>query len=440
MRDARGRERGGSAVDNLRPYQRDAIHGLREAYRSHRSVLLVLPTGAGKTRVASWIMRRHAAEGGRVLFLVHRTELVRQTVATLASDGCPSVRVIAATEDEGAADAPIIVASVQTLLARDLRPEATLVICDEAHHYVSAEWVAVVREYASARILGLTATPERSDGRPLGDLFEHIVAPTSIAELTRLGHLVPSIVYAPAKRRTALAAHPHEALLERRLEWTRAVVFCANVDHAHEVAAKCSEAGLRAACIHGDSDADERASVLARFRAGELDVVTNVFVLTEGYDDGGIDCAVIARGCGSAGTYLQIVGRVIRTAPGKTHAIVLDLVGAVHEHGLPDAAREYALEGKAIRPGATVAIRQCLACGAAYEVGPRVCPRCGAGVPPPPKPRMSREELARVMSSHTPDRRAQEWQRLQATARARGYSAGWAWHRYRVMYGGNPPR
>ena len=423
----------------LRGYQVDAISGVRDAYRTHRSVLLVLPTGGGKTRVASWIMRSHAGLGGRVLFLVHRTELVRQTVATLARDGCTSVRVLAGQEDEGDPCAAITVASVQTLLARGIRPEATLVVCDEAHHYVSTEWVELVRHYTDASVLGLTATPERSDGRPMGDLYGVIVAPVSVADLTRMGHLVPSVVYAPSRRRTALAAHPHEVLVKRRSEWTRAVVFCANVDHAHDVAAKCTGAGLRAACIHGGSDADERASVLARFRAGDLDVVTNVFVLTEGYDDGGIDCAVIARGCSSAGTYLQIVGRVIRTAPGKTHAIVIDLVGAVHEHGLPDAARAYSLDGKAIRPSSAVAIRQCLACGAAYQVGPRVCPRCGVGVPPPPKPRMSREDLSRVMATHAPDRRAQEWQKLQATARARGYSEGWSWFRYRAMYGGNPP-
>ena len=200
------------------------------------SQLGVAPTGAGKTRTAAHVIERYLArpalpEGARyyttrrVLFVVHRIELAKQAAKQLPQP----VRVISGDLDDGPEDAPVTVASVQTLLARDLRPEATLVVVDEAHNYAAPEWIQVVQSYDRALVLGLTATPERGDGRPLGDLFGGIVAPTSIAELTRAGVLVPATVYGPPRRQRGLAAHPHEALMERRDQWTRAVVFGANV-------------------------------------------------------------------------------------------------------------------------------------------------------------------------------------------------------------------
>ena len=216
-------------MPDLWPHQTRAVAELRDALRAHRSVLLVLPTGAGKTRTAAHVIAQYLARAPlpagatyahprRVLFLVHRVELARQAAAQLPQP----VRVVSGDLDDGPEDAPVIVASVQTLLARSLRPEATMVVVDEAHHYVSDEWCDVVRAYDRALIVGLTATPERSDGRPLGDLFGAIVAPTSIAELTRAGVLVPAVVYGPPTRQQGLAAQPHEALLERRAQWSRA--------------------------------------------------------------------------------------------------------------------------------------------------------------------------------------------------------------------------
>lgn len=425
-------------MTDLWPHQLRAVEQLREAFRAHRSVLLVLPTGAGKTRTASHVIERYLARPAlpastprRVLFLVHRIELAKQAARQLPGP----VRIVSGDLDDGPADAPVTVASVQTLLARDLRPEATLLVVDEAHNYAAPEWIQVVQSYDRALVLGLTATPERGDGRPLGDLFASIVAPTSIAELTRAGVLVPATVYGPPRRQRGLAAHPHEALLERRDQWTRAVVFAANVAHAEEISEQCRAAGLRAGVVTGEVGDRQRAEVLEAFRAGDLDVLCNVFCLTEGWDDPGCDALVIARGCSHGGTYLQMVGRVIRSAPGKSRAIVIDLTGATHDHGLPDADRVYSLEGKAIKSAEVPACRQCLACGAVYTPGPRECPACGAAVPPPPRPRLSSAELGQIMHAHPEARRRETWESLQRTAAERGYKRGWAAYQYRVRYG-----
>lgn len=426
---------------DLWPHQLRAVEQLREAFREHRSVLLVLPTGAGKTRTASHVIERYlsrpalpASTPRRVLFLVHRIELAKQAARQLPGP----VRIVSGDLDDGPEDAPVTVASVQTLLARDLRPEATMVVVDEAHNYAAPEWIQVVASYDRALVLGLTATPERGDGRPLGDLFQGLVAPTSIAELTRAGVLVPATVYGPSRRQRGLAAHPHEALLERRSQWSRAVVFGANVAHAEEIAEQCRASGLRAGVVTGEVGDRQRAEVLEAFRRGELDVLVNVFVLTEGWDDPGCDALVIARGCSHGGTYLQMVGRVIRSAPGKQRAIVIDLTGATHDHGLPDAERTYSLEGKAIKATDVPACRQCLACGAVYQPGPRECPACGAAVPPPPRPRLSSAELGQIMHAHPEARRRETWESLQRTATERGYKRGWAAYQYRVRYGAWP--
>ena len=424
----------------LRPHQLKAVFEAEKAWREGtRAVLVVMPTGAGKTRFACHIMRRHVEAGGRVLFVVHRAELVSQARDAVVSYGVDAnnVRVLAGAATAGDTDAAICVASVQTMLMRPESewPKATLLVVDEAHHYASPEWCRIPRAYA-VQTLGLTATPERGDGRAMGDLFERLVAPTSVRELTDRGVLVPCHVYAPASRKRSLAALPHEALAERRNEWSRAVVFAANVEHAHEVAKQCSDAGMRAEVVHGNLSAEDRASILTRFRAAEFVVLVNVFVLTEGFDDPAIDACVLARGCSHSGTYLQMVGRVIRAAEGKRRAIVLDLVGAVHEHGLPDAERVYSLEGEAIRTGeSALALRQCRACGAVYEAGPFECERCGERLPPPPRPKLSRERMSEIMAAHPIERRERTWRELCAIAKARGYKPGWARYQFKARYG-----
>lgn len=422
----------------LRPYQQSALDSARAAFQAGaRAVLVVAPTGSGKSVLFAEMARRHVAQGGRVLVVSHRRELVSQAAGHLQRVGLDVAQLVGGKmHGEG----PVTSASVQTLVTQVDVPAASLVLWDESHHIKAKSFLDVFKKYPDAAHVGLTATPERADGSPMGDVFERIVTVASIRELTKSGYLVPCVVYAPSSSRGALADTAHEAYL-RHGDQRRAIVFCANVQHAKDTADALQARGVPSAYVDGSMPAKQRSEALDAFARGDLQVITNCNLITEGFDVPACGCVVIARGCSSVGMYLQIVGRALRPAEGKQEAIVIDLRGAVHDHGLPDADRAYSLEGKPIREtGDRVAIRQCLACGAAYQVGPRVCPRCGASVPPPPKPRMSREDLSKVMQTHSPDRRADAWRKLQSMARERGYAPGWAWHRYRVMYGGSPPR
>lgn len=388
----------------LRPYQERAIDALRDAYvRGRRAPCLVLPTGGGKTRIAAAIIQAAIARGRRVLFAAHRTELIDQTVAKLADVGVTDVRVIQAARDEGRADAPVIVGSIQTLTTDrwvDGIPAVDLAILDECHHAVCGSWRRVLKPHPRALLLGLTATPERGDGQPLGDLFDELVVGATVRELTDLGHLVPCRVWAPDRQLDAgkLALDPVDAY-EQHGQGRPAIVFAATIAHARELAVRF---GDRADVVTGTGSRDARRVALERFAAGELRVIVNVAVLTEGFDCPSAAVAILARRMRHAGTYLQMVGRVLRPAPGKLGATLVDLVGAVHEHGTPDLDRDYSLTGEAISKPVRLAIRQCSSCGSVFAAA-AACPHCGAAVPvrPAELPRSTGVGVSDVTGSAT---------------------------------------
>lgn len=373
----------------LRPYQERAVAELRAAYqRGKRAPLLVAPTGSGKTIVASYVIQSAVAMGNRSLFVAPRRELIGQTVRKLADAGVWDVRVIQAKHDTGRQDAPVIVGSIQTLiLPRWLGnlPPADLVIADEAHHMAAAQWRQLAGAYPAARWLGLTATPERADGKPLGDLFDDLIVAASVAELTELGNLVPCRVYCPAPQQELdsgeLALDPVTAY-QQHGSGDLAVVFCATVDHATRFAGQFTVAGIPAAVVTGTMPHRARAETLRRWADGEIRVVCNCGVLTEGFDLPALSVCIMARKFGHAGLFLQCCGRVLRPWPGKASATVIDLCGSAITHGPPDMPREYSLDGKAIRSAVERdAIRQCPTCGAVFLAGGSGCPSCGVEMP-----------------------------------------------------------
>jgi superfamily II DNA or RNA helicase len=373
-----------------RPYQHALIEAVRAQYAAgKRSVLAVLPTGSGKTVCAAWVIDAARDRGRKSLFVAGRIELVEQTVKKLREAGIDGIRVIQGKRDEGPADADVCVASIDTVKTErwaSRLPPADLLICDESHHGSAKTWFRFLERYPHAHKLGLTATPERADGKPLGDLFESLVAGPSVRELIDLGHLVQPHVYPPAGGEkldpTQVALDP-VAAYQRHGEGERAIVFCVSRAHATMTAAEFNDAGMAAAVIDGSMAAGLRRDTLRRHRCGELRVLTSIGVLTEGYDDPGVTVAIMARGFGHPGLWLQCCGRVLRPSPGKTKAIIIDLVGNCWDHGSPDWDRTYSLDGKAISAGVVKdKIRQCKVCGCIRAVG-RPCPN-GCEVPAEP--------------------------------------------------------
>jgi superfamily II DNA or RNA helicase len=222
-------------------------------------------------------------------------------------------------------------------------------VLDEAHHYVAEQWSTIIDCYNGARTIGLTATPERQDGAPLGDVFQDIVVAANYSQLTRDGYLVPAIVFQPPSSlsRGDTAQDPIDAWL-RYSGGARTFVFCQRVNGAVELAKRFREVGVSAEAVEANTPAMERDSIISRFRSGETRILTNVNILTEGIDIPEAACVVIGRQFGHVGNLLQAAGRVLRPSHGKSHAVIIDLTGATLKHGLPTDDREYSLSGRAI--------------------------------------------------------------------------------------------
>lgn len=305
----------------LRDYQARAVRDVDAAWMTSRSVLLVLPTGAGKGTIAAHVLHEETERGGRPLLLVHREEIVRDVARRIGGD---DVATLVGGRLEGPDGARILCASVQSLASTGLDWRPTLLLTDEAHHAVASTYRSLYARHPDARHLGLTATPMRRDKTALGDVYDELVTGPSAAELRDAGYLVPCAVVAPAAFGSLLADDPARAWAKWAIG-RQGIVFAAGVDEAERLASVWPEP---AAVIHGNTR--DRAEILTKFRAGEVRTLINVFVLTEGTDLPSAEVCVIARGCESPATYLQMVGRVLRPSDGKRRALLLDLKGVVH--------------------------------------------------------------------------------------------------------------
>ena len=464
----------------LRQYQRAVIAELERAIAAgRRRVLLVAPTGAGKTVIAADLVRRAIERGHGVLILAHRLELIEQAHAKLFDLGIDAGTIKAGFPMR--LGEPVQIASVQTLTARAIRgraidlPRAELVIVDEAHHARAKTWRAVIAAYPRAVILGLTATPCRGDGKGLGNIFDALIECPPVQELINLGCLVPTRVYAPTRpdlsgvtvRQGDYAAAALEARMDqapligdivthwhRHAERRRTVVFASGVGHSVHLRDEFRRSGVAAEHIDGATPIEERDAILKRLSRGEVEIVSNCMVLTEGWDSPDVSCIVLARPTRQMGLYRQMVGRVLRPAPGKTDAIVLDHAGAVFAHGFVEEPVSWTLDVDRRAENPTHAARgsyhapsltTCPECSAVRFEG-RACPVCGWL--PKPKPTsidVADGELGPVdhkrrtqPSEWTPAERALFHAMLLHIAQDRGYRSGWAGHKYRERFGSWP--
>lgn len=398
----------------LRPFQRDLVVDTRDALRAVQTVLVQCPTGGGKTVIASHMAGSAAKRNRRVVFGCHRRELIKQTAKTFDRFGIPYG--IIASGVTGDRRQPVQIASIQTLDKRlDWYGTPDLYIPDEAHHGGAATWSRIHETYEEegARIVGLSATPERLDGTGLGKWFKRMVCGPSTGWLIDNGYLSPYRIFAPntpdlsGVKRTGGDFNRKE--LEQRVGTTsitgnavahyrkyahgkRAIVFCVSIKHSLSVVEQFQRAGYRAAHIDGDSV--DRDALIEAFEAGKIQVLSSVDLVSEGFDLPAIECAVLLRPTHSLSLYLQQVGRALRTFEGKSEAIILDHAGnslprelGGRGHGLPCDERKWSLEGrvKKKRKGSdeeedAVPVRQCPACFRVHAPAPR-CPNCGHQYP-----------------------------------------------------------
>lgn len=284
----------------LRPYQLAALESLRaNIRRGIKRQILMIATGGGKTSVAAEMITTAVSRGRRVLFVAHRRELIDQCSARLDQFGIEH-GVIMAGHPRYQPMHPVQVASIQTLIRRDPKPHADLVIIDEAHRSRGSSYERTLQCYPTAPVVGLSATPWRMDGRGLGELFEEIVVGATTGELIRQGHLVPFTGYAydapdlshVESRGGDYDEHGLELVMggvrllgnivgqwQAHAAGLRTVVFAVTVAHSHEIVERFRAAGVAAEHLDGETPIDERAGILSRLASGETKVVSNCAVL-----------------------------------------------------------------------------------------------------------------------------------------------------------------
>ena len=353
----------------LRPYQQEAVEAVQREFGEGRTrTLLVMPTGTGKTPTAGALLDSEIREhGGRGLFLAHRDELLTQAQSTFErAFGLPSALEKAEQTSLGS-PLPLTVASVQTL-CREKRLEQfppehfSEIVIDEAHHSLGESYRAVLDHFPAAKLVGITATPDRGDKRSLSALYDSVAYEYTMRQAVEDGYLVPiraKMLPLQADLRKAkvscgdyTASSVGEALepfLEQAagemLTWCRGrktVVFLPLVHIAKKFCALLQSAGLRAAEVDGESE--DRAELLAAFAAGEFDVICNSMLLTEGWDCPSVDCVVVLRPTKVRSLYQQMVGRGTRLSPGKTELLLLDFLYQTEKHDLCTPANAFGAE------------------------------------------------------------------------------------------------
>jgi len=455
---------------NLRPYQQKLITDIRFQYQfGKRSVLAVLPTGGGKTVCFSYIAEQAAIKGNRVCVLVHRAELLDQ-----ASKSMPMHHGLIAANRSMDLSHAVQVASVQTLarrLHRLPRDFFQLLIIDEAHHTTAGTWKQVIEHFSSARLLGVTATPIRTDGRGLGEDYEAMVCGPSAAWLTDNGFLADAVVLAPPgietrglrKRMGDFDMKEAEGLLQegqvmgdclthykKHLAGESAIAFCCSVAHAEAVAGLFQSNGVAAASIDGKMDALQRRSLLGSLGRGEIKVLTSCSLIGEGVDVPSVGGCILLRPTQSVALHLQMIGRCLRPSPGKEKAVILDHVGNTLRLGHHLEDREWTLDGKKKKDVERVpSVKVCPMCFAAMANQLSNCIQCDyefvaekreLEVVPGELQVLSAEQAKELAKARKKEQAgARTLAELQVIERQRGYKPGWA-KKVMASRGGNGTR
>ncbi|MBW4635423.1 MAG: DEAD/DEAH box helicase [Iphinoe sp. HA4291-MV1] len=377
----------------LRDYQRKWIKDIWDSWkRGNRRVLAQLPTGAGKTICFAHICDKFfRLQQQQVLVIAHRIELITQAAEKLETIVGESVGII-----KGGCPAhperQIQVASVQTLARRELLElplNIGLLLFDEAHHTSASSYRRLIEHYQNARILGVTATPQRIDGQGFQELFDDLVVGIPTAALIKEGYLSKFRLFATNQtisttgvqksrgdfraKELAVAVTSQigvDEIFQNYLKYAknlRTVIFACSLEHSRALAAEFCRHGIKAEHLDGQTKPESRVQILERFRSGVIQVITNYEILTEGYDCPNIECIYCVRPTESLTLWLQMTGRVLRTHSVKPTAVIIDVTDNWKKHGLPDEQRQWSLEPKTLTPSKSLGLIQCPHCTHVFQ-------------------------------------------------------------------------
>ncbi len=439
-------------MNQLRPYQNDLVEQLRAAWREgFKAPCIVLPCGGGKSCILAEMARRTTWNGKRVLFLVHRRELVDQIVGTFCRWGV----------DMRLCD----VMMVQTACRRLKRlTKPALIMTDENHHSLAASYRKIYDCFPGVLRVGVTATPIRLNGDGLGDVNDKLLVGVSAKWLIENNCLAPYDYYAPdvadltglhVKMGEYVTSDIEKAMIKKAVfgdviayykrlaDGKKAICYCASIRHSKAMADTFTAAGIAAAHIDGETPPIERADIIAKFRSGEIRILCNVDLISEGFDVPDCECAILLRPTQSLTLYIQQSMRCMRYRKGK-RAVIIDHVGNYARFGLPDDDRKWSLEKKQrnSRKQDDIKAKMCPECFLTFNPdtaekldGRTVCPHCGYVFP-----KQERRELEEAKSAeltkiegfqvrYDSPEDCRSYKDLLDYAKRKGYKPGWAYYK-----------
>lgn len=459
---------------NLRPYQQRTVEQARLGLaRKIRRITIYLPTGGGKTLIAVSIIGKAVAKGRKVVFLANRKQLVAQTSAILYRYGI--AHGILQAENTCRIHAQVLVASIDTVHARGLPDDVGLLIIDECHSVAgSSKYRRLLTKYNNVPVIGLTATPfavgmAKHDAGIGGPVFEELIVGATISDLIATGHLVDCEIYAPSepdlakvrswKGADGLIDYAESDLTEATdrpeligdilKHWQRlaagkqTVVFACSIPHSKHIVEQFVGAGVSAEHIDYHHSDDERAAILNRFARGETMVLSNVALLSEGWDCPTTEVMILARPTRSLIRFIQMVGRALRPAPGKAIALLLDHSGSTARLGHPCDDLPLELDdGNPKVPGNQQPERKeslpkpCPSCHFMRPTGVHRCPKCGFAPERQDTITVGDGELVKAERKPLKKEASQHiYSQLLGYAEQRGFKPGWAFHKFKECTG-----
>lgn len=442
----------------LRDYQQTLYDKATESFRKgNRRVLITAPCGAGKSYLFLYMCLRTIKNNKKVLVLVHRKELAEQHRALFREFNIPMENIRVA-----------LFYSEANRLGKHDNPD--LIIADEAHNLPNT--LKRVLNYYNCFVIGLSATPCRLTGEPMGNVYEDLIVGIGVKELIAKKCLAPYKYYSVqvadvSKLRIQhgdyVTSDAEKMLMQNAVygdviksykqfaEGKKTIVYCASIKHSQEVAEKFRQAGYKAAHMDSNTPKAEREKIMADFRSGEIQIICNVLLIVEGISVNDCECCILLRPTLSTTIFIQSAMRCMRYAEGKT-AVIIDCVGNYLKLGMPDDEREWSLtvpikKRKEFNDDGTLSIRQCENCFKCFKTAPK-CPFCGYEyqIKGRELKAVKEVELKQIQAVEREEKEKQKKQArmevgrcqtiedLQKIARERGYKQAWVWQMARIKH------